>query len=47
MDGDLFRRVSIVSRCRLPGAAFGEEKLPPRPLDPGMEVSGGGSLSSR
>jgi len=39
MDGDLFRRVSIVSRCRLPGAAFGEEKLPPRPLDPGMGVA--------
>ena len=33
MDGDLFRHVSIVGSCRLPGAAFGEDKLPPRPLD--------------
>jgi adenosylcobalamin-dependent ribonucleoside-triphosphate reductase len=39
MDGDLFRQVSIVGRYRLPGAAFGETKLPARPLDPGMGVA--------
>jgi len=39
MDGDLFRQVSIVSRYRLPGGAFGEAKLPARPLDPGMGVA--------
>jgi len=39
MDGDLFRHVSIVGSCRLPGAAFGEDKLPPRQLDAGMGVA--------
>ena len=38
MDGDIARLTDLLRRP-LPGAAFGDAPLPPRPLDPGMGLA--------